>query len=258
MFKLKKLDEEKLQICHNTISSNTFYMIVGDSLDSGKSLSVVRMGDGEHTIMAATDPDNPVFDADRALRLGCEGIDLYLLQTRLEKAANECTYFAPSVSGIVREDYNLYNFFNPRNRYVDNFFCNAWTEDMKIDLFKKAGHVLFIHCNTESADAVQIRAKWGLGVKVTYLKLCDWRQSDEVIEKALKINAPLVVFSAGPASKYIGPEIARSGNIPKITLDIGNTSDSWLFPSLSDVHEQWDETNEHLKEAFDLNNFNKE
>jgi len=253
MFELKALNKKKLEICHNTISSNTFFMIVGDALYSGKSLSVVRMGDGEYAAMSATNPDEPVFDETRAKYLGCEGIDLLKMQDRLRRAANKCDYFAPSVSGIIRSDYELYHFFRERDRYVDNFFCNAWTEQMIIDLYQKAGHVLFIHCNTESADAVQIRAKWGLGVKVTYLKLCNWSQTEDIIEKASKIDAPLTIFSAGPAGKYIGPEIAHYGNIPKVTLDIGNTSDHWLLPSLAGVHPQWDETNMHLKSIFNLN-----
>jgi len=253
MFEIKSLNEEQLQLCQNTISSNTFFMLVGDALDSGKSLSVVRMGDGEHTIMSATNKVDPIFQDDRSERLGCKGIDLASLQNRLVRSANECTYFAPSVSGLLRSDYELYKFFNKRDRYVDNFFCNSWTEEMIISLFVKAGHVLFIHCSTESADAVQARAKWGLGVKVTYLKLCDWKQSDEIVKAASKINAPLTIFSAGPASKYIGPEIARTGNIAKVTLDIGNTSDHWLLPSLIDTHNKWDETNMHLKPTFELN-----
>jgi hypothetical protein len=106
---------------------------------------------------------------------------------------------------------------------------------MKIQLFKTAGHVLFIHRNTSTADAMQIRAKWGLGVKVTYLKLASWRDSESVIEKAKSIDAPLVLFSAGPASKYIGPEISTSGLIPRVTLDIGNVADYWTLTSLKDV-----------------------
>ena len=103
---------------------------------------------------------------------------------------------------------------------------------MRINLYKKAGHVLFIHKSTHSADAIQIRLKFVLGVKVTYLKLFHWTQAEEVINRASYIDAPLTIFSAGPASKIIGPRIANTGNIPKVTLDIGHASDSFLLPSL--------------------------
>jgi hypothetical protein len=167
--------------------------------------------------------------------LGCLGITKDDLYIRMQSAANECTWFAPSVSGIIRKDFSLYDRFLPRERYVDNFWCNAWDEEMKINLFKTAGHVLFIHRNAATADAMQIRAKYGIEVKVTWLKLDNWQESESVIEKASKIDAALVLFSGGPASKYIGPRIAKGGNVPKVVLDLGNAADHWTLPSLKDA-----------------------
>ena len=227
MFDLKTLNKEQLKICHNTISSNTFFMIVGDALDSGKNLSVVRMGDGEHALMLK---DNP-FDDEWLKKAGCYEIDKKELRNKLKRAANECTYFAPSVSGIDWTNYDVHSLFKRRDRYVDNFFCNAWTEKMKTDLFLKAGHVLFIHCKTEMADAMQIRAKWGLGVRITYLKLCDWKQSEEVIEKASKINAPLTLFSAVPASKYIGSGHSKNRKYSKSNFRFGKCCSILAFNS---------------------------
>jgi hypothetical protein len=237
MFEPKKLSPAELCLCQNTISPNTFYMLVGDALVSGKPLSVVRMGDGERALydycLGKQLPN--IMDADWMQRLGADGIATDELRYRLIRPATHCTHFAPSISGIQLDSFELYSLFPARARYVDNFFVNAWTEEMKIQLFKTAGHVLFIHRNTSTADAMQIRAKWGLGVKVTYLKLASWRDSESVIEKAKSIDAPLVLFSAGPASKYIGPEISTSGLIPRVTLDIGNAADYWTLTSLKDV-----------------------
>ena len=242
MFAPASLTESKIQLCEKTISSNTFYMLVGDALVNGKPLSVVRMGDGERQLIMNVregDPNEPVViktaNSEAWLkRMGCFNLPKKELINRLEAAANECTYFAPSISGIQLEAFELYSLFNPRDKYVDNFFCNAWTEEMKIQLFKTAKHVLFIHKNTASADAMQIRAKYALDVKVTYLKLEAWEQAEDVIAKAQNIPAPLVLFSAGPASKYIGARISNS-TMPKVCLDIGNASDYWLLSSLKDI-----------------------
>jgi len=244
IFYPKRLAEWELEWAQDTISSNTFYMMVGHALVAGEALSVVRMGDGECQLMQdcmvayetgrggelANGHDDAWLE-----RMGVLGIAKKLLKQRLEIAANACTHFAPSVSGIQLENFRLYDLFEPRTRYVDNFFCNAWTEEMKIQLFQQAKHVLFIHRSLPSADALQIRAKYALGVKVTYLRLSSWEDAEGVIDQASKIDAPLVLFSAGPASKYIGPEIAVGGNIPKVTLDIGNAADYWLLSSLKDI-----------------------
>lgn len=245
MFEPLSLSEDQIHRCEQTISSNTFYMLVSDALVSSKSLSVVRMGDGERQLIdnirtgGIHDPlaihEANIEETQTWLtRMGCLGISKHELSRRLEAAANECTYFAPSISGIQKECYNLYDSFRPRDKYVDNFFCNAWTEEMKIQLFKTAGHVLFIHRNVVSADAMQIRAKYALDVKVTYLQLETWQQTEEIIERGSKIPASLVLFSAGPASKYLGARISQQG-IPKVTLDIGNASDYWLLDSLKHI-----------------------
>ena len=51
MWSLNTLTKKQIKRCQNTISSNTFYMLVGDALDSGKNLSAIRMGDGERILM---------------------------------------------------------------------------------------------------------------------------------------------------------------------------------------------------------------
>lgn len=239
MWKLEALSDSQLLRCLNTISPHVFYMMVGDALDTKKSLSVVRMADGEKLLMDLCDdssePISPTvqFPKDWLERFGVLDIPKNVLKSRLIRAANETDYFAPSLAGIQYPDYNV-DHFSERGVYIDNFFPNSWDETMKINLFKKAGHVLMIHRNTHTADAMQIRAKYALGVKVTYIKLSNWKEADDVIEKAKKVDAPLVLYSAGAASKIIGPAIATSGNIPKVTLDIGQAMDRWTFTSLMD------------------------
>jgi len=234
--RISPLSDTQLDRCYDTISAHTFYMIVGDALCTGEPLSVVRMGDGECAILKLPDTDElitiPGFGEDWIEPLGLTGITNREARRRVILAAESCSHFAPSVTGIYRPDYDLYQFFPARQRYVDNFFVNIWDEKMKIELFQKAGHVLFIHRNAHTADSLQLRAQGNIGVKVTYLQLKDWKQADEVVEKAARIDAPLVLFSAGPAGKYIGPEISEGGNIPKVVLDIGNTADYWTLNSL--------------------------
>ena len=237
MYELQKLSRQQIQLCESTVSSNTFYMIVGDALISRKPLSVVRMGDGEKRLWedVQTNPDDLVLpdkrhDREWLNKLGVLGIPRGILKSRLMSAADDCSYFAPSISGIWREDYYNHN-LSFRKKYVDNFFVNAWTEEMKIALFQQARHVLFIHGNAETADAMQIRSQDKLGVKVSFLKLTSWEETDDIIKKTTKITAPLVLFSAGPAGKYIGPAIAN-GLAPRVVIDLGNAADHWTLSSL--------------------------
>jgi hypothetical protein len=239
MFEPTKLDEEQIMHCVDTISSNTFYIMVANAILQKQVLSVVRMGDGEKLLMDLCEGvdmgtgHRDVEDPTWMERLGCLGIQPELLYKRLQWAANECTWFAPSVSGIIRPEFSLYDRFDARDRYVDNFFVNQWDDEMKINLYKAAGKILFIHRNPLSFDALKTRCA-KIGVEATYIKLENWQQTDDVIAQAQADEAPLVLFSAGPAGKYIGHHIARWSKIPKVTLDLGNSSDQWLLYCLHD------------------------
>jgi hypothetical protein len=236
MYELTRLTAKQVSLCEKTISSNTFYMLVGDALISKKDLSVVRMGDGEvrlyqdvaqggEEILSPT----PRHNQDWLQKLGVLNIPKGLLKQRLHSAANGCTYFAPSISGIWRTDYDNHG-LSYRQNYVDNFFVNAWTPEMIVALFRQAGHVLLIHANAETADAMQINSQNKLGVKVSFLKMTSWEQSESVVQAAHKIDAPLVLFSAGPGGKYIGPAISDGRG--KVALDLGNSVDGWTLSNI--------------------------
>jgi hypothetical protein len=247
------LTKEQVDLCKSTISPKAFYLLVSDALAKKQALSVVRMGDGEHRLWeqsahggnSATvlSPDGPGWLAN----MGMEGMTNGELRKRMEASARECTYFAPSISGITDPGYWCYDIGPSRKQYVDGFFVNDWTEEMKADLFKQAGHVLLIHKNAHLADSMQLRVQANLGVKVSWVPLTDWREAEGVMRKAGLIGAPLVLFSGGPACKFIGPRIAANSRLePKVVLDLGNTANSWTFEKLpadrlkaEAFHAQW-------------------
>lgn len=233
MWKPKILSDGQVERCTTTISPNTFYMIVGDALVRRVGLSVVRMGDGERLLMNCNEPSDR-FDENWQTRMGILGISGIDIKKRMFAAARNCDYFAPSVTGIVNDIFNI-DSFSCRDHYVDNFFCNAWTTDMQIDLYKEAGEVLMIHGNPNTANALKSRAEKYLGVNVTYIQMTRWEEAEQVIDAASKVSAPLVIFSAGPAGKLIGPEIARQ---KKVVLDIGNAMDRWTLLPLYEAEKK--------------------
>jgi len=227
------LTQSQIDVCRNTVSPNAFYHLVADALDRHEELSVVRMADGERKLLehCSINPDGILspfggLTEQWLTRFGVAGIPRAILRDRIEEAAEECTWLAPSLSGLTQREYDTYGLFRPRDRYVDNFFPSLWDDEQKAQLFKQAKHVLFIHNSRNLADAMQNRAHAYLGVKVSYLPLSNWVQAEGVIEAAIRTDARLVLFSAGPASKFIGPKIARAG---KVTLDIGQAADRWSF-----------------------------
>lgn len=245
---IRQLSRDTYEVAHRTISSNAFYYIVQNSLACRYPLSVVRMGDGERTLLdsCVKARDNgkyhyPVtdFDVEWRIRMGIEGITYANLHDRLLAAGDGCNYFAPNVNGLTDERYSLYGHFRAKH-YVDNFFVNQWSNAQLEELYKATadnGGIVFLHANRGLADAFQIRLQ-KLGVHLQYLELNKWEQGEYIIKQVLAIDAPLVLFSGGPALKYIGPRIAiesfSSGHYyqPKVVLDIGNAAERCSLPHL--------------------------
>lgn len=230
---VKQLTLDQRDRCKDTISPYAFYMIVADALVRGLQLSVVRMGDGERMLLEHAKEGNvdeeikPFGPLNEAWmrRQGCLGIRKRELIRRLFLAATHSTYFAPNVMGVHSPEWDLSQHFLPRRRYVDNWFVRIWNDEMTANLYRAAGRVLFIHGNDEARLAFYATGV-RLGFDVLTLKHSSWEQSEDVIKVASNANAPLVIFSAGPAAKHIGVEIARSG---KVVLDVGNAAGSWLL-----------------------------
>ncbi len=234
---IRTLSDEKKSLAARTVSAYAFFYMLGDALINKKPLSNVRMGDGELTLLQDCYAkrgtpgyfDTPIttYADDKLQKMGIYGITYHELYRRLLIAGNESTHFAPSVSGLTRDDYDLYSHFDDRRQYIDNFYVNIWNDQMKAELYKQAGTVLFIHRSLETADAIQINLQRHLNVRVNFLRLSSWDESSSVIDRACNDPASLVLFSGGPGSKYISPEIAN--NSGKIVLDIGNAADLWTL-----------------------------
>lgn len=238
MFEPTTLTPQQIRLCEHTISSNAFFLIVQDAILRRRALSVVRMADGEFLLFKQSvvgSPDEEVAGRSPGWlkNLGCAGITKGEIQRRLASAAHACDYFSPSISGVCNPDYDIYRLFRPRTEYVDNFFCNQWEEWMIAQLYSLAERVLLVHRKPEVADALQIRAREVLGVRVEWLRHNDWHDSAGVVEKAAESDAVLVVASVGPAGKFALPLIAKTGKTPKIVLDIGNSIDRFLLAGVS-------------------------
>lgn len=230
-FSVKKLNRQEKNICLKTISSRAIFAIVGDAIKNKKSISVVRMGDGEQGILRS-DPSKP-FDRfnhiskDWNKTLGVGDMSTKDMQKNIIKAGNTCTYFAPSVSGISYPSFNLYKFFKQRSFYFDNFYVADWTRDMIKMILESSDGVFILHRDYKKiiADFKENYNFENEDLFVGGFTKDSWKDNKEAVEAAKKSKAQLILFSAGPAGKIIGPEIAKAKN--KIVLDIGNTMIPW-------------------------------
>lgn len=232
IFSIKNLSSKEKDLCFKTVSSNAVFAIVGDAISKHASISIVRMGDGEHKILSA-DSNKPFMDFENLYqgwneRLGIIGIPTGVLQKSILEAGNNCTYFAPSISGISMPHYYLYNFFKPRPYYFDNFYVNNWTFAMIKMLFEASNGVFIIHRDFKKIikNFDKNYNSRGKGqIKFAGCLKNNWDDNEQVIDTAIKSGMQLVLYSGGPGGKIIGPEIAKTDK--KVALDIGNTLITW-------------------------------
>ncbi|MDP3883274.1 MAG: hypothetical protein Q8Q48_04440 [Candidatus Staskawiczbacteria bacterium] len=232
IFTVKKLTASEKKHCFKTISAKAAFAIIGDAIKSHKGMSVVRAGDGEAQILKA-DKNKPFRGSNnrhkgRTKRLGIKGADTGLLQKNVLEAGNTCTYFAPSVSGLSIPRYHVYDFFKPRPHYFDNFFVNEWTGEMIKLLLEESGGAFIIHRDYKKIIK-NFKKNYNFdpkyNVKFDGFKKDSWKDNKNAIESAIKSGMQLILFSAGPAGKIIGPKIAKNGK--RVVLDIGNTLVFW-------------------------------
>jgi prefoldin subunit 5 len=96
--------------------------------------------------------------------------------------------------------------------------------EMKRQMFQAAGKVLIINGYKQYVDA--IRAGSPEGVEIIHTSIRQWQDTEDVIKEAAAETTPLVLVSAGPAGKYMIPEIAKQG---KVVLDIGDGMGSFWW-----------------------------
>lgn len=232
---------------HRTISPRAFYAILANRLRHREPLSVVRMGDGERELFAAcTDAIKAglqsehvcTFDKAWRTRMGIEGITWGKLLANMVNAMTEAEYYGPSVSGLTNRNYCLYDWFEryvsrtveDHKKIVDNFFVNDLKPEQHAELYKAAGKIIIVHRNPVTANCLARRAKMYLNVNVVHVPMETWQQADVVVDACAELfDYPLALVSAGPASKWIIPELAKQG---RVAIDLGNGMDHWLIGAI--------------------------
>ena len=218
-----------------TIKTDEFAKIVDETLMALEPLSAVRMSDGEDDIIyfCATHRHDELmrcFPDEWNERFGTTGILCGEMARRLRIGGTEATYFAPD-----GERNHLRQHFPLRDKILHILYPDLLTIDQKARWFGLAGHVAVLNGSVEYTN--QIRDRAPTGVTVTHIIMRNWTEQDQAIEQAKQLDAPLVLWSGGPAGKYIGPELAKAG---KVAIDIGHAMRTWWGhpPTIADTAER--------------------
>lgn len=207
-----------------TIGTDEFAVMVTEALERKTPLSVVRMADGEDEIILyckARAPEDlmEIYIETWRTRLGVQGITCGEMWRRLDYAATQTLLFSPD-----GERWYMRAHWPMREKLIEIYYPYRTPVAVKRRWFQIAGHVLIINGYQKYVD--MIRKNLPEGVKLSHISIRNWRETDRVIAEAAKNDAPLVLFSAGPAGKCIARPLSDQG---KVVLDVGDGMGSWWW-----------------------------
>jgi len=215
------LTAQQLDWCHRTISSDALAAITLHNLATETPCSIVRAADGEQCIIAyahGAPLRRFLTDPDWLVRFGMPDTDLKQVAENLIRAGNEATYYAPSISGLYKSKYNLYQYFQDRQEFADVFYHREWKERGWLDVMLPTTNLLVLHGQPERVKAALIE-NFGCR-RIETCEVHSWKDHDAVRRAVEKSTAQLVLGSVGPVGKYLLVELAR--DYGKVVLDVGN------------------------------------
>ncbi len=221
------LSDESSAVLHKYMDSVAFYVVVHDYFFRHRSMSAVRMGDGERAIIQTYQGALPrrYLKNDEWLRKyglrDSDGntCDLDWLGSMLLDAGNSATYFGPNMAGLWKEFYDLTTLFKPRDTYIPGLFSCYWGSLRLVHAFLRLGKICVV-CGQSAGVKGRLERTYDLSDgHVEGIELRSYLDISRVLDAVEDSKAQIFLFAGGPPGKMLVVDCAREG---KICLDVGH------------------------------------
>ena len=217
------LGDDKVPLARKFLSNHAFCFIVSQMILKKEAFSVVRMGDGERSIIFGR--ERHYVDPEWAKVRGCvddQGnlISNGRLADDLVAAGNRATFFGPSLHGLFLPAYDLFGFFNARDTYVDALYPSYWLAHGYVGDFLRIGKSL-IACFDHDRVVKTLTENHNLPMgQLTGVELKSWSDKDRILSTISSSDVDMVLVAGGPPGKLLVVEAAENCNKP--VLDVGD------------------------------------
>lgn len=206
----------------NQVSSDALAAYVLEALYRHRSMSVVRMGDGEAQIMDRYLTGR--FDGECSApewleKMGLTGADIYDIGKQLHRCAASATYLGLTSWGAYRPGFDVLSRFRcpPRSRsYCSAFFGLEWYASGHVIPLLRSTPFSVLHPDPES---ICRRLRDHLGVDGMPVECRDHTGLSRAFSEAEDSGRRLHICASGPAGK---PKIAEYGSRGGVWLDVGH------------------------------------
>jgi len=215
---LQIYEAEKVATAKKYMSGDAIFILVSNALLMRKPLSLVRMGDGERSIILGV---NKRYLTDKVWlkEYGLVGADFKKVQTSVIKAANEADIFCPNISGLMLDRYEIIPHVNARAFYGSGIICHEWLYMGRVPkLLQHTGGVGVV-CRDSQKVANGLCDKYSI-VRMEYADYDSWEDYGAALKFIGGMKANLILCSVGASGKYLIVEAARKFN--KVVIDAGS------------------------------------
>lgn len=217
---IKQYPECIIDLAKKYISCDALLIITMDAIARKSPLSLIRMGDGEASIMRGA--KKAYLTNEMWLNeYGVKGCDLFSLGEQLKRATEQADWYCPSISGLVYRDYEIISLGANRKQYGEGLFAYTWSCMGRVkELMENSGGVGIVCRNSlEVADRLFMKyGKPALGVECA--EYSSWNDYEFALEEIGKMKSHLVLVAGGPSAKMLCVEASKKHG--KVVIDIGS------------------------------------
>lgn len=219
---IKGYSENELRLIKKYISCDALLLIICDAIARKKPLSVVRLSDGERSIMKYSIGQSKAhyLNEEKWLKeYGLMGADLKKIGEDLFKASQESDYLCANISGFFNINYGVHDLIQEREVYAEAYYGYVWKNSGRIaELFKEniSGGVV-----TRKAVETAERLKANYNFNACETAVYDsWMDRERVLDEIGNMKSHLILCAGGASIKYLCVEAAKIHN--KVVLDAGS------------------------------------
>ena len=218
---VKKFHPSAIEQAKKYIDSDALLIIVMDKLARREPLSVIRMGDGEASIMRGS--NRPFLKRkDWLTEYGLWGADLKRVAKELVLATEKADWYCPNISGLVWPKYEILSISAQREQYAIGLFAHAWLYMGRVEELMKFDGGIGLVCRNSKEVADRLFMKYGkVGLEVETCDYDSWLDFDKAIDAIGKMKAHLIFCSCGPSGKWMIVQAAKKHG--KVVIDTGSS-----------------------------------
>ena len=204
------------------ISCDALFILVMNALARKEPFSVVRMGDGEASILRMRTGGpmaKHLVNKDWLKEYGLLGADMKILMAQLWLATEHSDVYCPNISGLCLTKYEIISLGKQREMYGEGLFAHTWLYMGRVEELMLYEGRIGVVCRNSKDISMRLFNKYSKP-DIEASEYNSWTDYYKCLDEIGKMKSHLILVSAGPSGKYLCVEASKK--FGKVVLDTGS------------------------------------